>query len=616
MLHNLRDYPVDKIRFYIHTDFILLSYPILSWSVEYYSLSWSLLDGHNKRQIQVKPKHEIQQESYISGLHPGTAYKVSVAAQFIDRIKDLFTLNIRTVPRIKSTMTVTEVVCADDEECVPSLKVEFTQTPKSVTQFDQYRFRLEDKDRLMMRTESQPAEAPGSSVVFSGLEPGRFYQVTMWTVSHNIFSKPVQKLAYLRLWPLKLNVINVGSSEVTLTWDKPEGNFNFFEVSYYQSDAADSSIHNFTKPDLRTNQTRITVNSLLPHTKYTFKAIVYEFVSNKLVGSKASYQTVTTLEVLPSVPSDFRVLKEKSRMLDLTWQVDPAEIKGVLRRFLLEYAPTNDPEAKITFEFPGDARGAKVAGLVSGYYYCSVRAETGAGVGPAAHLLARVALEAPQKLYGRTTTTTVTVSFRADYSPPAAGGIAMYTLVLTEQPHKNIPSILPSWFDVHALDVWPPYQVMKPYHLNSSVIEFTIGSEVCETGGLNYCNGPLKPGTKYYVKLRVITAATDNFHDSDYTIIRTDAESNRIESNPSNHTTIIISTVSVTVLILFFIVAITIYCRIKYTKPGTHHLRTCETALPFYLNLLFRDQCAKEIAEAERPYDEVYDHDHIYQEIN
>lgn len=58
-----------------------------------------------------------------------------------------------------------------------------------------------------------------------------------------------------------------------------------------------------------------------------------------------------------------------------------------------------------------------------------------------------------------------------------------------------------------------------PFH-SSAVEEFTIGSERCEVGGRAYCNGPLKPGSRYYVKLRAFTAP-DKFTDTAYTVVYT-----------------------------------------------------------------------------------------------
>lgn len=58
---------------------------------------------------------------------------------------------------------------------------------------------------------------------------------------------------------------------------------------------------------------------------------------------------------------------------------------------------------------------------------------------------------------------------------------------------------------------------MDPYHpfKNSTVEDFTIGMESnCETKA-GYCNGPLKSGSTYRVKVRAFTAL-DKFTDTSY----------------------------------------------------------------------------------------------------
>lgn len=60
-------------------------------------------------------------------------------------------------------------------------------------------------------------------------------------------------------------------------------------------------------------------------------------------------------------------------------------------------------------------------------------------------------------------------------------------------------------------------QVLEPYYpfTNSSVEDFTIGTENCEGKVTGYCNGPLKGGTTYRVKIRAFTTP-EKFTDTHY----------------------------------------------------------------------------------------------------
>lgn len=94
----------------------------------------------------------------------------------------------------------------------------------------------------------------------------------------------------------------------------------------------------------------------------------------------------------------------------------------------------------------------------------------------------------------------------------------MYTIIVSEDDSKNASGLeMPSWRDVQSYSIWPPYQVIEPYYpfKNSSIEDFTIGVENCENRLTGYCNGPLKSGTTYRVKVRAFTAA-DKFTDTAY----------------------------------------------------------------------------------------------------
>lgn len=72
-------------------------------------------------------------------------------------------------------------------------------------------------------------------------------------------------------------------------------------------------------------------------------------------------------------------------------------------------------------------------------------------------------------------------------------------------------------------------QVMDPYYpfKNGSVEDFTIGGENCDNKN-GYCNGPLKSGSTYKVKVRAFTAP-DKFTDTSYSFpIQTDKDNTAI----------------------------------------------------------------------------------------
>lgn len=75
---------------------------------------------------------------------------------------------------------------------------------------------------------------------------------------------------------------------------------------------------------------------------------------------------------------------------------------------------------------------------------------------------------------------------------------------------------------------------MEPYYpfKNGSVEDFTIGSENCDNK-VGYCNGPLKSGSTYRVKVRAFTAP-DKFTDTSYSFPIQTGESDRVKSLKRN----------------------------------------------------------------------------------
>lgn len=97
------------------------------------------------------------------------------------------------------------------------------------------------------------------------------------------------------------------------------------------------------------------VGGLRPHTLYTFTVVVWAGSGAALrAASRAHSSTVATREAPPPAPHSFRATHQEPSALAFSWALEPADANGVLRRFLLEYAPQSDPERVTTLEFPPD----------------------------------------------------------------------------------------------------------------------------------------------------------------------------------------------------------------------------------------------------------------------
>ncbi|XP_053600503.1 tyrosine-protein phosphatase 10D isoform X2 [Plodia interpunctella] len=543
-LHTVRPNPVSNVAALVDTRNMTLEWPRPGGRAERYGLRWRALDPEDaalpaqERNLTAGGGKSVR--ALLDGLQPGTGYRLEITAHSYNLTSDVFTMDTRTRPLIQSEMTIVNESGdpdAENETYSATLKVIYTRTPESASRFDGYRFRLEagevgeagEAGEAAPREELRAADAASQHVVFRDLVPGRLYNVTMWTVARNVSSHPVQRQARLFPRPItQLNATELGARFVSLAWDRPAGDFSDFEVQYLA--AADQLQTHYTA------RTALTVPDLRPHQLYTFTVVVRAGTRGTIQTlSRAFSAAFSTREAAPGPLTEFRLADIAPQALTFAWALAPAARHGVLRRFVLQYAPAHAPPDLTTIYFAPDATSGRVEGLSPGATYTfSMWAETGAGAGAATRLTHHMPIAAPPppaahalpaEVPGSRSTTTVAVRFRSDYFSAANGNVTAYTLVLAEEPRNDTPARLPSWRDVHRLPLWPPYQVTEPYYPfhGSAVEEFTIGSERCERGGRAFCNGPLRPGSRYFVKLRAFTAP-DKFTDTHYTVLYTEVD--------------------------------------------------------------------------------------------
>lgn len=85
-----------------------------------------------------------------------------------------------------------------DRDQPGSLTLIYTPTPIQSSRFDLYRFRISDANNT---TEERKVENTDTKVTFVGLTPGKLYNVTVWTVSDNVESRPLLRQDRLCEYP-------------------------------------------------------------------------------------------------------------------------------------------------------------------------------------------------------------------------------------------------------------------------------------------------------------------------------------------------------------------------------------------------------------------------------
>ncbi|XP_049810526.1 tyrosine-protein phosphatase 10D isoform X2 [Schistocerca nitens] len=568
--NTVRPNPVTAIAVLVDSSNVTLEWPRPEGRIEYYVIKWRAEDdpdtAEQTRNLTEQNVHGVSLGSnpplvrmLIGDLMPGLKYFFQIHTVSHGMKSDNTTLSKRTMPLIQS-----EVVPVLEATATDSMTLRYTPTPQSVSHFDHYRFELSDPSIPPIEKAANDTE---TKVTFTGLVPGKLYNITVWTVSDGIFSQP--QLRQDRLYPEPVSSINatkITDTQITLTWIPPRGELSDFEVTYQNADGL--LIHNLTKLN------SITISNLKPHWNYTFTVVVRSGTeSSFLKPSVPASGIFTTEESVPGMVENFHPTEVQPSYITFTWMLPGDAQNGVIKKFTITYGLELSTHTQSRDFLPTEFSGT-IRTLIPGKTYIfKIQAETKVGYGPEAKWKAKMPIFAPPKPNTQVfptevsrSSTTIKIRFRKNYFSEQNGAITSYTIIVAEDDSKNASGLeMPSWRDVQAYSVWPPYQVLDPYNpfKNSTVEDFTIGTESCDMRKLGYCNGALKSGSTYKVKIRAFTDV-DKFTDTYYSFpIQTDQD----------NTPVVVGTVVPLILLLLLAITVWTLRRQKRSKRKTAESR-------------------------------------------
>jgi len=494
--------------------------------VDNYIVSWWPIDEPSKKQTMTvgETLQAGKMAVPVTGLRPGEQYLFEIFSTAHDQQSEKITLNERTRPLFLSVM---QLVNESHER--NTLTVLYTPTKAEDTQFDRYRCELAEADKPQLPVvpkEERMADDPNRSFIFKDLVPGRVYRVTMWTVSGGVTSVPSSREE--RLYPAPITQINatrVTDTEMTLTWDEPEGDWDGFKV-YHQGDGE-------SEEDTMVVQSSFTFQELKPHKNYTFTVRTLSGSQSRLMKrSNPLSASFVTEESVPGRVATFSALDTTPNSIRLRWALPNTAQNGILMGYSIRYSDSKLSKDWSVKDFgPHESEGF-IDDLVPGRAYIfQIQARTKVGYGLNTTYETTMPVWPPPEPNARVFPTEVSkndssirVRFRRNYFSDENGPVIGYSIIVSEDYSKDSSGFeLPNWLDVQAYAVWPPYQVNRrynPFSKNRSVEDFTIGTDTgckCsrEPAVRCYCNGPLKPGTSYVVKIRAFTAE-DKFADTAY----------------------------------------------------------------------------------------------------
>ncbi|XP_012279884.1 tyrosine-protein phosphatase 10D isoform X2 [Orussus abietinus] len=530
---TIRPNPVINVKPVSDSTNVTLEWPRPEGRIEMYVITWWSVEDPDDVRSKNVTESNVSGAGYednvhlekvlISDLMSGVEYSFSIYVVSYHLVSDVTNLTARTMPLIQS-----EVVVVVDRDQPDSLTLRYTPTPIQSSHFDLYRFRISDENNT---TKEKLLDDTDTKVTFTGLTPGRLYNVTVWTVSRNVASQPL--LRQDRLYPepiTAIRAVNVNDTKITLTWDVPRGEYDAFEVQYINQEG--NYIQNIT------SQNSITISDLKPHRNYTFTLVVRSGTESfYLRRSNPLSASFTTSESYPGRVDKFHPIDIQPSDISFEWSLPSQEQNGVIRKFSITYGLEGSTHTQVRDFHPNELRGV-IKSLIPGKTYIfRIQAETKIGFGPEVVWKQKMPILAPPKPPTQVvptevcrSSTTIQIRFRKNYFSEQNGAVTSYTIIVAEDDSKNASGLeMPSWRDVQAYSIWPPYQVMEPYYpfKNGSVEDFTIGSENCDNK-IGYCNGPLKSGSTYRVKVRAFTAP-DKFTDTSYSFpIQTDKDNTAI----------------------------------------------------------------------------------------
>ena len=486
-----------------------VQWPVPPGRVERYHISWQPVGDPESVQYSEVAGDKVSGNQQVArvlldNLRPGLEYKVEVSTESHGRRSRAVRTDIRTKPLCTSALNIIS------HPEVAALTLRYTPTPLQRSTFDTYRFMLSDPSIPVIE---KAATDTDKKVTFVELVPGRLYNITMWTVSGDVTSRPVERQDRLHPQPVSaIQAVDITDTTITLTWNIPPGEHDSFELKYL--DAQGRLIQNFT------NVNSITIGGLRPFKNYTF-TVVTKAGSDQNIPKRSTpiSSFFTTKEGVPGSLTSFEPIDIKPNLITFQWDLPDLQANGVITGYTIQWGQKPDngkrfiPENSQNFA-PHEYQGT-ISDLIPGHKYTfQIKAKTKIGFGP--HLLKEqkmpiLAPPTPSRSVFPTevsrTMHTVTIRFRKNYFSDENGAVLGYSIIVAEDYTKATEgdAFLPGWVDVQKYSTWPPFQVMEPYDPfnNSSVKveDFTIGTEDC-LNNHGKCNGKLKPGTIFRFKVR------------------------------------------------------------------------------------------------------------------
>ncbi|XP_048968199.1 tenascin-N isoform X28 [Canis lupus dingo] len=350
--------------------------------VDYYKLQYGPLTGQEVAEVTVPKSSDPKSRYDITGLQPGTEYRITVVPMKGELEGKPILLNGRT--EIDSPTNVVTDRVTEDTAVVSWAPVQAT--------IDKYVVRYTSADG---DTRDMAVPKEQSSTVLTGLKPGEAYRVYVWAERGNQESKKANTDTLTEIdSPTNLATDRVTEDTATVSWDPVQAIIDKYMVRYTSADGDTREV------PVGKEQRSTVLTGLRPGVEYTVQVWAQKGARE---SKKADTKAPTEIDSPKNLVTD-RVTEDTAT---ISW--DP--VQAVIDKYMVRYTSADGDTREVPVG--KEQRSTVLTGLRPGVEYTvQVWAQKGARESKKADTKAPTEIDSPKNLVtDRVTEDTATISW-------------------------------------------------------------------------------------------------------------------------------------------------------------------------------------------------------------
>ncbi|XP_062437101.1 tenascin-N [Rhea pennata] len=359
-----------------------------SADVDYYKLKFRSLVEMDEKQVVVPKSSDPKSRHIITGLKPGTEYKITIIP-----VKDDTEGKPSSVSGRTGIDSPTNLMTVQVTEATATLSWDKVQAP-----IDRYMVRYTSVDGDIKEIE---VGYENNNFTLLGLKPGTEYVIHIWAEKGSQWSKKMTTRAVTEIdSPTKLLIDQVTEDAVTVSWNKVQAPIDRYRVNYSSADGANE------ETEVEKDRNVTTLAGLKPGMEY----IIHIWAEKgEQQSKKASTEAMTEIDR----PAHLVTNEVTEDTATISWD----RVQAVLDRYMVNYTSADGDTEEIEVE--KDKTATTLTGLKPGTeYVIYLWAERGARQSKRISTEAVTGMDSPKNLMtDRVTEDTATISWDSIQAP-------------------------------------------------------------------------------------------------------------------------------------------------------------------------------------------------------